>query len=281
MILTTTNQAYIEHLQPLEHIDIDAYLVASVWDLEAASDDKPIIYMEHGCGLQAHREEKKKLVHAKADLILSPNQLVARTWLPQRRAQIIGTPKLDALLRIPAPEDGTIAFSFHWSGLGHNMRNYEGAIRELAKTHKLVGHSHPRIARHASLFYSKIGIEYIPSFEEVVKRADVYCCDHSSTIYEWAALGRKVVVLRRDNGKHMVYSSGLLYDYMDNIGARADWNTLQHIDRLLKEYRNTDVMSQQEYDNAIVHALFPYLGHSVERAEEVIATWIHDFMNKT
>ena len=39
------------------------------------------------------------------------------------------------------------------------------------------------------------GIEYADDFDEVLRRADVYACDNSSTLYEFASTGRPVVVL--------------------------------------------------------------------------------------
>ena len=70
----------------------------------------------------------------------------------------------------------------------------------------------PEPPREAIRFYEAHGIEYVPDFDDVLRRADVYACDNSSTLYEFASTGRPVVVLNAPwyRWKHiMAFGSGM------------------------------------------------------------------------
>jgi hypothetical protein len=64
----------------------------------------------------------------------------------------------------------------------------------------VLGHYHPHEIRAGTLHerlrvYHRGGIEVVDAFEEVMERADVFITDNSSSLYEFAALGKPVVVL--------------------------------------------------------------------------------------
>jgi UDP-N-acetylglucosamine:LPS N-acetylglucosamine transferase len=80
---------------------------------------------------------------------------------------------------------------------------------------KVYGHAHPRVASQLKPYYEEAGIEFISSFDDVMDRADLYVCDNSSTMYEFASLGRPVVTLnapwyRRDTNHGLRF-----WDYAD------------------------------------------------------------------
>jgi hypothetical protein len=107
--------------------------------------------------------------------------------LPQRRSKI-GSPL-------------TIAVSFRWSaGVCPETTSawtyFQNHIAELARDDwKVIGHGHPRVLQRMESWYESLGIEVVPDFYEVCRRADIYVGDNSSTIYEFAATGRNVVLL--------------------------------------------------------------------------------------
>lgn len=64
----------------------------------------------------------------------------------------------------------------------------------------VLGHYHPHEVRAGSLHerlrvYHRGGCEVVDAWEEVMERADVFITDNSSSLYEFAALGKPVVCL--------------------------------------------------------------------------------------
>lgn len=119
----------------------------------------------------------------------------------------IGCPKMDPWHQ-PYPwgpdelEPPVVALSWHWDcqvcpETRSAWEHFRPELPELAKRTdiRLLGHAHPRAAKFIFPTYSKLGIEIVPDFEEVLRRADLYCCDNSSTLFEFASTGRPVLVL--------------------------------------------------------------------------------------
>src|SRR5690606_19702269 len=104
--------------------------------------------------------------------------------------------------RLPAREphptdDGrpVIAISFHWNcavsfETRPAWRHYRRALPHLARRFRILGHGHPRMLSRLRSSYERLGIEVVPDFDEVCRRADLYVCDGVSTLYEFASTGR-------------------------------------------------------------------------------------------
>ena len=175
--------------------------------------------MQHGAG-QSYGGDSRTARHpcyAGGDdnddvgLFLVPNEHAGNRWrerYPQASVEVVGCPILDELPS-RAVSSGTaitvekaspvVAVSFHWNYHGiPEMRSafdwYSKAVVELAKEVTVIGHGHPQ-RKDLPDWYRAHGIEYVPDFSEVCRRADVYACDNSSTLYEFASTGRTVVVL--------------------------------------------------------------------------------------
>jgi hypothetical protein len=135
-------------------------------------------------------------------LFLTPNQHSADRWkkaYPRARVEVVGCPKLDTLpKRLPGPGP-VVAVSFHWNfGMCPEtlsvLPEYQSALIPLAKRYQVIGHGHPR-RRDLPNVYRRTGIEHVPNFADILRRADVYVFDNSSSGFEFAATGRPVVVL--------------------------------------------------------------------------------------
>jgi hypothetical protein len=182
-------------------------LVAAHMDLLAArrAGYRRFVYVEHGIG-QSYANGNPAYPGGRdrgdVRLFLSPNARAAaadRAIYPSSEVQAIGDPRLDSLpTRQAGPQ--TVAISFHWechivpetrSAFPHFRR----AMGSLKERFNVIGHAHPRARRQMERVWRGLGIEYLPTFDEVCRRADLYVCDNSSTLYEFAATGRPVVVL--------------------------------------------------------------------------------------
>jgi CDP-Glycerol:Poly(glycerophosphate) glycerophosphotransferase len=185
-------------------------LVASYRDMKAARDlRRLVVYSEHGAG-QAYRGVNSGSYIGAIDragvvgvLVPGPASAGLHSAVhPTIPAYPIGCPKLDGHHLAPRRRHKrpVVAISFHWEcRLCRETRgahkHYLPALPKLAERFDLIGHGHPRILRILRRPYEDAGIEIVEDFEEVIERADVYCIDNSSTMYEWASLDRPVVVL--------------------------------------------------------------------------------------
>lgn len=208
-------------------------VVASAADMKVAKQQR-IIFVEHGAGQTysvsnpsyAGGEERERVV-----LFLCPSNRIAALNLaryPRAVVAVVGCPLLDVLAKIhhERGKQPVVAVSFHWENvLVQESRTtfpfYEQAVLELTQHYKVLGHGHPRIMRHLERQYRSMNIEFVYEFAEVVERADVYACDNSSTLYEFAALGRPVVVLNAPWYRRDVEHGLRFWEYAD-VGVQVD-----------------------------------------------------------
>lgn len=188
-------------------------LVASYGDLKEGRrfGYGPFVFIEHGIG-QSYGNRRNGSYAGGPDrsdneLILVPNASCAAVWhaaYPKARVEIVGGPRLDSLPRREGGGPPTVALSFHWpaplsiSGYaGTAVGDYYAALPKLAEAFHVIGHAHPKFDWPARMerVYARYGIEFVPDFDDVCRRADVYVADNTSTIFEFAATGRPVVLL--------------------------------------------------------------------------------------
>lgn len=192
----------------------DPLLVGGYQDLRY--EHRPKVLVQHGAGQTYRGVESASFAggpgHEAADLFLCPNEQTAALERDRYRkpAVAVGCPKLDAWARIPRPrnEHAVVAVTFHWD---QHPTTYDGrplpeagtcwaawrdAVVDLAKTVRVIGHAHPRVARELGPWWNTVGIEYVPRAVDLLHRADVLVLDNSSLGFEWAALDRPTVWLR-------------------------------------------------------------------------------------
>lgn len=188
-------------------------LVASYGDLGRASrlGRRRVAIMEHGAG-QSYGGRPAAASHGSyaggrnrgaASLFLHPGPHPAerdRRAYPAARVEVVGSPILDRLPARDGPPGRVVAFSFHFNGgLAPETRNaFAWAFPTLAALRdrfELLAHAHPRLWPLARRSYTAFGLDATPDFDEICRRADVYVCDNSSTLFAFAATGRPVVLL--------------------------------------------------------------------------------------
>ena len=168
-----------------------------------------------------------------------------------------------------------VAVSFHWNYHGiPEMRSafdwYSKAVVELAKEVTVIGHGHPK-RKDLPDWYRAHGIEYVADFFEVCRRADVYACDNSSTLFEFASTGRPVVVLNAPW-------------YFDGIDVRAHhglrfWDASQ-VGRNVRDpgrlaWAVDDAMRfDWPFQEDCLDIVYAYRTGAAQRAADAIAAWV-------
>ena len=216
----------------------DWWLVASVQDASALkSIDKTtkVILIEHGVGQTYIGSTGANYIGPQrtryADVFWMPNERAAALQSVSRNAKVrvMYPHRLDLLQRIRDTEreknpKPVVVFSFHHDQHGgcpeqrSAWRDWLPYVEDLLKEGNLpfeiMGHAHPR---EPNLFdeWLKRGVSVLSDFTDVIRYADVYACDNSSTIYEAAGVGIPVVLLNGYSYRPAVKHGLRFYQYAD------------------------------------------------------------------
>jgi CDP-Glycerol:Poly(glycerophosphate) glycerophosphotransferase len=259
----------------------NAALVASWGDLRLIPDGVPTAYMEHGAGftysgVNDHPSYAGGRGHGAVELFLCPNEIVAaanRRAYPQAAIEVVGCPKLDHL-KVRGVEGRTVAVSFHWpaticpetSWAFPEYRNYLRTLASLAGA-QVLGHGHPRAYRTLSSWYAKYrSIEPVEEFTEVLDRADLYVVDTSSTIYEFAAAGRPVVLLNSMRYRRNIHHGLRFWDHLP--GPQVDHG--RDLADTVTEMLSGGWRDWEDARRSAVEAVFPFRGEATERTIEAL-----------
>lgn len=215
----------------------DVVCVSSVGDITFAQRRWARgIYLNHGIG-QTYFERDRVYDPGAGKpswvkLFLAPNRRTAERLAAGSSAEVVvvGQPKLDRWVG-HEPQGKVVALSWRWRQnlcpeSGTVFDHYAASLADLrleleADGIELIGHSHPRIWPEARRAYLWAGIEPVENFSDVLARATVYVCDNSSTMFEWAALDRPVVVLNGPPYRRDVDHGGRFWEWAD-IGVQVD-----------------------------------------------------------
>ena len=215
-------------------------------------------------------------------LFMVPNEYSANLWrqaYPDARVAIVGCPKLDTLPRRqvdPIAPSPTVAVSFHWPAYvcpeaGTAVGTYAPVLADLGRRFHVIGHAHPKgdWPDKMAKIYRRAGIEFVRDFDEVCRRADLYVCDNSSTLFEFAATGRPVVVLNSPQYRRNVHHGGRFWDW-SHVGLNVDRATdlIPGIERALED--GGDLFADREDALSLVYA---YRTGAAERAASALVQW--------
>jgi CDP-glycerol glycerophosphotransferase (TagB/SpsB family) len=256
-----------------------------------ANPSRPYILMEHGVGLVFGTPGYAggTGLRTRVSLFLAPNDNIRKKTaraIPGAAQVIIGTPKLDAVISeqlsvasdqlsvISGKRKPVVCISFHWNGsrvapeAGNAFKHYRDVLPALARSRKfkLIGHGHPKAMSYLQGEYEQAGIEVVTDFREVMRRADVYVNDASSTLYEFCVTGKPVVILNAPWFRRNVKFGIRWWEYTD-IGPQVNEpeqlkGTIEHVLANPDEYR-----TQRE---RMINDLYPFLGKSARRAAKAI-----------
>lgn len=214
------------------------WVVASHVDLRMRRP--PVVFVEHGAG-QTYVDGGAAgnggwaggIGRDNVALFLCPSEKTAALnsgAYPNARSVCVGSPRLDELCSLERQRGPTtVAFSFHYDcKLTDETRwafpHFHEIIANLARrsrSFEILGHAHPRSAHTLGNWWRGIGVEFTDDFAEVCRRADLYVCDNSSTIFEFAALGRPVVLLNAPGYRRDV-EHGLRFWSESDVGINVD-----------------------------------------------------------
>ena len=252
-------------------------------------EGRPVILMEHGVGLTFG-----KPVYAdgygqryKLAMFPVPNQHTLDKCMQELRSKphpIIGVPKLDKWAgefkqAHPMPAKPTIAIAFHHGDknsrpgeTGSAWEHYTDILPELAKRYKLILHAHPIMDFELLKFYNEkmAQVEFVSDFQEVMRQADIYINDCSSTLYEFCVTGKPVIILNAPWFDKKSNWGIRFWEYTD-IGIQVDdpGTLIQAIDETIQ---NPEACQQAR--RRAVEDLFPYLGTSADRAVSEIKNFL-------
>ena len=261
----------------------------------ARRSGRPIVMMEHGAGQTYRRPDGALLGHSSyagyrrpgVVLTLVPGPAAAAAYAeggaPEPVVQV-GVPKLDRRHENPVvpPLDGgrrVVAISFHWDC--YVCPETESAWREyllplsadllapLRRKYKVLGHGHPRIFGQLAPKWEALGIEPVADFEEVMDRAHMYIVDNSSTLFEFASLGRPVVVLNKssyrrhlEHGLRFWQAAGIgpqvsrVSDLASVVDRAWDWPAVERERAVAMAYSATDGLASERAARAILEVIY-------------------------
>jgi hypothetical protein len=274
----------------------DIVVVFSYGDLRRADTvGKKIIFMEHGVGMYYNVEHPSYAgsTQHRGNVILrlSPNELHARKERDTLSCpvKVVGVPKMDKWasfrenVRIRRRKP-VVAVSFHWdchvcpetrSAYSYFMRG----IDILKMHYNVIGHGHPRIIDRLEKMYKTRGIPVYRDFDDIMKKADVYMCDNSSTIFEFAFIKKPVVFLNSPYYRKNIHHEGnpRFWKYA-NMGPQANKpdDLVSAVYWALFLY-NKNILRMEEATQEI----FTFTdGRAGERAVEAIIEALHEYENK-
>lgn len=252
-------------------------MVSAIRDLRACRG--PVVFAEHGCGLTYTGTTNASYAggrgRERVALFLCPNQRTAdanlATW-PDIPAVVVGSPKMDELTGIPTRGNRNVVFAFHWDcQVVPETRTALPFVRdELVRlVHEprgwnMLGHGHPRAWTQTKMMWRQMGVPTIDHFYGAVTYGDVLVGDNSSVLYEWAALGRPVVVVNAPGYRRDVVHGLRFWD--DVPGPQV--NDPHELEEAILNALDHDTWGPER--ERITQVVYPHLGEATARAVDAI-----------
>lgn len=268
-------------------------LVASYGDTKEARrfGYGPLVFLEHGIG-QSYGAQGDAIGsysggrdRGDTELFIVPGPDPAARWraaYPRARVVEVGSPRVDELPRREPGNGPVVAVSFHWpasltiSGYaGTAIGDYGPVLADVAKTWPTIGHAHPKAdwPERARRVFAKAGIPFVDSFDEVCRQADIYVCDNSSTIYEFAATGRPVVLLNARDWHRNGPELGLRFWAASHVGLNVS-DPSRLVDTIAEGLE--DAPSRQVARHDALSLVYSYSSGGARRAADAIVEWLDE-----
>lgn len=217
-----------------EDVGAGDVVVAAAYRDAAGVGSRKVVLFEHGCGQTYEGRASAYVGGTGRDhiaMFLSPNDRALQlNQAAHRHAEhaMVGTPKMDAYFTHPQHDvTSAVGVSFHWDAPDHSPENrsafkhFSTGVLQLAEREFVVGHSHPSVASDFEAWYRRHGIFWAHHFHAVINSCGIYACDNSSTIFEFAALDRPVVLMNAPAYRREV-EHGLRFWECADVGVQVD-----------------------------------------------------------
>ncbi len=265
-------------------------VVASYGDLRRAYEFRHrIIMAEHGTGLTydvnhpSHAGSTALRDHVVLRLL--PNRFAAakeHEANPDMPIAVVGVPYLDQWRGRQYRSGGRplVVISTHWDcavcpETRSSFEHFKAAIALLARgglPYELALHAHPRIRTEVTIFARAHRIRFLPEFTQVLELADLYATDNSSTLFEFAATGRPVLVLNAPS-----YRPDISHAHNPRFWECADvgvnvWEPAQLDGAIMTALM--DEPRQRERRKAVSAQVVPFMGSSIQRCVEALQPYL-------
>jgi hypothetical protein len=256
-------------------------LVAGYGDYKRAKAKgyQHIALMQHGAGQSYGNADHYSYPGGRGQgavsLFLCPNEYSAQKWrdsYPNSRVQVVGSPATEHLpSRQSRSEEPVVAVSFHWQcSLWPETMPAFGEFRQAILTlPNVIGHGHPRAMKWLRPFYARHGVPVVEDWPEVCQRADVYVCDNSSTLFEFAATGRPVVLMNSRKYRKHVNHGGRFWDWA-SVGLQVD-NPADLLPTVKLAARDPKGLRNER--ERVVQQVYAQVAGSTQAAVEALLAW--------
>lgn len=243
----------------------------------------PVIYIDHGVGFSFSNDHSSYAGGKGRERViafLSTNEYADcrnRETYPDAYHKIVGCPKMDgwANLGSTGNEIPVVAFSFHWDcrvvpETRSAFSEYRPELTRIARMPQeqrgwsMLGHGHPRLWNSISRFWESVNVDLAPDFTEVMQRADLYVADATSTLYEFAATGKPVVVINSKLYRKHVHHGLRFWEHVPGEQVDSENQLVPMIRRALTKDTFKNVREEA------VKAAYPHLGVSTEKTVKEI-----------
>lgn len=240
----------------------------------------PIVFAEHGVGPnyggKSHLDRlREQWANRMTALLTTPAQAPAHERLFPGRVHVVGCPKLDRWhgFHKGRSEPPTVAFSHHWeqriypetrSAWPWDAEAWERVIASGRYT--MLGHKHPGDPRDIEGWCREHGVEFVSRFDEIMERADLFVADNTSTLYEFAATDRPVVVLSPPWYRRDVHHGVRFWEHIPGVECAVP----EHLEACIEEALEDMPARRLIREQAVTAVYGPLDGRATERAVEIL-----------
>lgn len=268
-------------------------MTASYEDARAVNPS-PVILVNHGVGMRYsdapdHPSYSGGRDRSRVQLHLCPSERDAEVCRRDgARAVAVGVGYLDRLMgQTQRRHDPPVVAWTHHADIHINSETrwafpeYQDVLKELGKRDdlpfQLVGHCHPRMLAFMRRFYPRAGIPFVEHFPDVIEQADILVVDNSSVAYEWAALGRPVVLLNASYYRRDVHHNLRFWSHVPGLQVDRPEDVLDTIVRAIEDPPEARRLREEAVSHAYAGADGCSLidGRTVDRAVAAVVELVN------